>query len=59
MKRAGPSKKFFRPYVKKLKKFSCAPFGLVQPFCRAARARPQQEYFRPARDQGYGQPGRP
>ncbi len=31
MKRADPSKKFFRPYVKKLRKFSCAPFGLVQP----------------------------
>jgi hypothetical protein len=22
---------FFRPYVKKLRRFSCAPFGLVQP----------------------------
>jgi hypothetical protein len=31
MKRADPSKKFFQPYVKKLRKFSCAPFGLVQP----------------------------
>ncbi len=24
-------KNFFQPYVKKLKNFSCAPFGLVQP----------------------------
>jgi hypothetical protein len=31
MKRADPSKKDFRPYAKKLRKFSCAPFGLVQP----------------------------
>jgi hypothetical protein len=31
MKRADPSKEFFRSFVKKLRKFSCAPFGLVQP----------------------------
>ncbi len=36
MKRADPSKKVSRPYVKKLKKFSCAPFRLVQPVSRVA-----------------------
>ncbi len=34
MKRADPSKKIKRPYMKRLRKFSCAPFGLVQPLVR-------------------------
>jgi hypothetical protein len=44
MTRADPSKTFYRPCVKKLRKFSCAPFGLVQPSSCPFHPRPEIDF---------------